>query len=90
MNKIELANFEISNNNQFILIAGPCVIESEKHSLMMAEKIANICQKKILILFLNLVLIKQIDPVLIVIEEFLLMKLKRSLKKLNLLTDVQL
>ena len=45
MNKINLANFEISNNNQFILIAGPCVIESEKHSLMMAEKIAKICQK---------------------------------------------
>ena len=46
MNNIKLANFEISNNNQFILIAGPCVIESEKHSLMMAEKIAKICQKK--------------------------------------------
>ena len=46
MKNIKLANFEISNNNQFILIAGPCVIESEKHSLMMAEKIAKICQKK--------------------------------------------
>ncbi|MDC6448273.1 3-deoxy-8-phosphooctulonate synthase [Alphaproteobacteria bacterium] len=46
MNKIKLTNFEISNNNQFILIAGPCVIESEKHSLMMAEKIAKICYKK--------------------------------------------
>ena len=46
MKKIKLANFKISNNDQFILIAGPCVIESEKHSLMMAEKIAEICQKK--------------------------------------------
>ena len=46
MNKIKLSNFEISNNDQFILIAGPCVIESEKHSLMMAEKISKICQKK--------------------------------------------
>ena len=46
MNNIKLADFVISNNNQFILIAGPCVIESEKHSLMMAEKIANICNKK--------------------------------------------
>ena len=46
MKHIKLANFEISNNNQFILIAGPCVIESETHSLMMEEKIANICQKK--------------------------------------------
>jgi 2-dehydro-3-deoxyphosphooctonate aldolase (KDO 8-P synthase) len=46
MNNIELADFEISNNNQFILIAGPCVIESENHSLMMTEKIADICQKQ--------------------------------------------
>ena len=46
MNKIRLADFEISNNNQFILIAGPCLIESETHSLRMAEKIAEICNKK--------------------------------------------
>ena len=46
MKNIKLGNFEISNNNQFILIAGPCVIESEKHSLMMAEKIAKISQKQ--------------------------------------------
>ncbi len=45
MKKINLADFEISNNNQLILIAGPCVIESEKHSLMMVEKIAEICEK---------------------------------------------
>ena len=45
MNKIKLNNFEISNNNQFILISGPCVIESENHCLMMAEKIAKICDK---------------------------------------------
>ena len=45
MKIINLADFQISNNNQLILIAGPCVIESEQHSLMMAEKIANICQK---------------------------------------------
>ncbi len=45
MNKINLTDFVISNNNKLILILGPCVIESEKHSLMMAEKIAEICQK---------------------------------------------
>ena len=45
MKNIKIANFEISNNNNFILIAGPCVMESESHSLMMAEKIASICQK---------------------------------------------
>ena len=46
MKNIKIANFEISNNNNFTLIAGPCVMESESHSLMMAEKIATICQKK--------------------------------------------
>ena len=45
MKNIKLANFEISNNNKFFLITGPCVIENEIHSLKMAEKIANICQK---------------------------------------------
>ena len=45
MNKIFLSDFEISNNNKFVLIAGPCVIESENHSLMMAEKILKICEK---------------------------------------------
>ena len=45
MKKIDLADFQISNDSQLILIAGPCVIESEQHSLMMAEKISEICQK---------------------------------------------
>ena len=45
MKIINLADFQISNNNQLVLIAGPCLIESEQHSLMMAEKITNICQK---------------------------------------------
>ena len=33
------------NTNTFFLIAGPCVIESEKHCLLMAEKIKNITDK---------------------------------------------
>ena len=45
MKIINLADFQISNNNQIIFILGPCVIESEQHSLMMVEKISNICQK---------------------------------------------
>ncbi len=45
MKTIKINNFEISNKNNFILIAGPCVIEDESHSLMMADKIATICQK---------------------------------------------
>jgi 2-dehydro-3-deoxyphosphooctonate aldolase (KDO 8-P synthase) len=46
MNSIKLADFEISNDKKLILIAGPCVIENQRHSLMMAEKIAEICAKK--------------------------------------------
>jgi len=45
MIKVKLKNFSISNNLPFVLIAGPCVIEDEKHSLYMAEKINTICQK---------------------------------------------
>ena len=45
MKTIKIADFETSNKKNLILIAGPCVIESEIHSLMMAEKIATVCQK---------------------------------------------
>ena len=45
MIKVNLKNFTISNDQPFVLIAGPCVIEDEKHSLLMVEKINNICQK---------------------------------------------
>ncbi len=45
MKIIKLSDFKISNNDKLILIAGPCVIESESHTMSMAEKITNICQK---------------------------------------------
>ena len=31
--------------NPLMLIAGPCVIENEDHSLLMADKIKSICEK---------------------------------------------
>ena len=43
MININLKNFSISNNSQFVLIAGPCVIENESHSLMIAEELHKIC-----------------------------------------------
>ena len=43
MININIKNFSISNNLPFVLIAGPCVIESEKHSMMIAEKLYKIC-----------------------------------------------
>ena len=42
MINISLNNFQISNNLPIVLIAGPCVIENESHSMMMAEKISKI------------------------------------------------
>ena len=42
MIKIKLQNFSISNNLPFVLIAGPCVLESEKKSLYIAEEINKI------------------------------------------------
>ena len=43
MININLKNFSISNNSPFALIAGPCVIENESHSLMIAEELLKIC-----------------------------------------------
>ena len=43
MININLKNFSISNNSPFVLIAGPCVIENEDHSLMIAEELNKIC-----------------------------------------------
>ncbi|MGI9461634.1 MAG: 3-deoxy-8-phosphooctulonate synthase [Alphaproteobacteria bacterium] len=35
----------IGNDKPFVLIAGPCVMESEKHTLMMATALRKICEK---------------------------------------------
>ena len=46
MIKIKINNFEISNNLPLFIIAGPCVIENESHSLQMVEKISKICESQ--------------------------------------------
>src|ERR1700688_4553266 len=38
--EITVGNFRIGGNQPLVLIAGPCVIESEEHALMMAERLA--------------------------------------------------
>ena len=43
--KIDVGGFTISNDRPFVLIAGPCQIESENHCLFIAEKLAEICSK---------------------------------------------
>ena len=63
MIKIDLNNFSIANNLPFVLIAGPCVIENEEHTLMMAEKINNICSE----LKINFIFKSSFDKVLIAV-----------------------
>jgi 2-dehydro-3-deoxyphosphooctonate aldolase (KDO 8-P synthase) len=45
MRIIEINNIKIANNLPFVLIAGPCQIESMEHSIMMASEIKKICDK---------------------------------------------
>lgn len=45
MKTITISNIKISNDFPFILIAGPCAIESEDHSLFMCSKIQELCRK---------------------------------------------
>ena len=40
---VKIKNFEINNLNPFILIAGPCAIESKDHAFDMASRIKEIC-----------------------------------------------
>ena len=42
--KIDVGGFTIANDKPFVLIAGPCQIESEDHSLY-SGKISEICSK---------------------------------------------
>ena len=42
MIEVKLNNFSISNDLPFVLIAGPCVLESEKKSLSIANEIYKI------------------------------------------------
>lgn len=43
MKKINIKNFEISNDKSFCLISGPCVLESRDHAMKIAENIAESC-----------------------------------------------
>jgi 3-deoxy-D-manno-octulosonic acid (KDO) 8-phosphate synthase len=40
--EIKINNFTVGKNHQLFFILGPCVIESEKHTLFMAEEITRI------------------------------------------------
>ena len=42
---VKCEKLNISNSNPFVLIAGPCQLENEKHALDVAEKLKTITQK---------------------------------------------
>src|SRR5271170_4019397 len=43
--EISIGNFRIGGNQPLVLVAGPCVIESEDHASMMAERLAEIAAR---------------------------------------------
>src|ERR1700726_1640456 len=43
--EISIGNFRIGGNQPLVLIAGPCVIESEAHAFMMAERLVEIAAR---------------------------------------------
>ena len=43
--KVKCGNIEISNNDKFCLIAGPCQLETEQHAIDMSSKIKEITSK---------------------------------------------
>lgn len=43
MKTITVQSLAISNTNPFVLIAGPCVLESRDHAMMMAENLTTLC-----------------------------------------------
>ena len=42
---VEINGIKTGNNNPFVLVAGPCVVENEEMILKVADKITNICSK---------------------------------------------
>lgn len=42
---VKIGNIEIGNNNPFVLIAGPCVIETKKICLDIAGRLKELCQR---------------------------------------------
>ena len=61
-NRRDRGNIEMS---KLLLIAGPCVIESEENMMLIAEKVKGIAVGLNLIIILKLRLIRQIEQVLI-------------------------
>lgn len=42
---VEVGSFKIGRGQPLALLAGPCIIESTEHCLMVADKVAGICKR---------------------------------------------
>ena len=51
---VKCGKLSISNNKPFVLIAGPCQLENEKHALEVANELKKITEK------LNIYLLKEV------------------------------
>ena len=60
---VKCGKLNISNTGPFTLIAGPCQLENEKHSLDVATELKKLLINLELVLFTKHPLIKQIEPV---------------------------
>jgi 2-dehydro-3-deoxyphosphooctonate aldolase (KDO 8-P synthase) len=45
MKTISVGSLEIANDKPFVLIAGPCAIESREHAMYMAEELTGLCDR---------------------------------------------
>ncbi len=45
MRNLTIGNLKIGNDLPLTLIAGPCVMENQDHAIMMADRLADLCQK---------------------------------------------
>ena len=43
MNEVQIGEIRIGSGNPLVLIAGPCVIESEENALEIAKELKKIC-----------------------------------------------
>ena len=72
--KIKVSDFEISNSKKLTVIAGLNVLENDELTFKVADELKAIVESKGNPLFLKHLLIRQIDRLLIHIEDLDLMK----------------
>ena len=72
-------NISFNNKNPFVLIAGPCVLESKEHAFSMVDSLKNITQKlmqsiKRLVILKSILIVSMI--LIVMLTQLLLRKMK--------------